>query len=229
MAQLNNFLKIQNFFLEGHKKIEYGNSSKIKSIHAICMDIKKNYDWAPIFEKIPLIEQLIIDEGYNNIVYQIFPIFDAENIRLGFPLLEQMIRNYLNGSPDRDISLNFHDEYNEFFDYFKNKKDIISRVSKFCSYDNCVNLDSYFKITINKDNINKISDAKYYYCFVEEVFNDKILEFIKRNNIEYLIILNGGNVNFEELKKCNELKFIFDKISKNFYFRNSKNSNLEQF
>ena len=179
----------------------------------------------------PLLEKLCIEEEhYDDLAYQIFPIFKAEHKRLAFPLLEQLIRNYLNGSPDRDICLIFHNEFDQFWDYFKNKKDIISRISRI--YGNDINnkkiLDSYFKLTIN-DEINKIYDSKYYYCFVESNFNFQyILESIKRHQIEYLFILNDEKVEFNELKKCNDLKFVFDKNTKTFLFRNKENNILEK-
>ena len=206
------------------------NCSKIKSIYGICLDIDPYYDWTPIFEKLPFLEILNIEEEkYDDLAYQIFPIFKAEHKRVAFPLLEQLIRNYLNGSPDRDISLIFHHEFAQFWDYFKNKKDIISRISSL--YGNAINneviLDSYFKLNIN-NNKGEIQSYKYYYCFIESNFNYKnILEIIKRNKIEYLFILNGENINFNELKKCNDLKFVFDKTTKTFLFRNKENNILE--
>ena len=155
--------------------------------------------------------------------------FTAENKRLEFPLLEQLIRNYLNGSPDRDIKLEFDDEFDEFWDYFKSKKDIISRVSKLSGWAANISLDSYFKAFIcDYEPVDKFKDAKYYYCIVENPFNDNVLDFVRRNKIEYLFILNGGIVNFDELKKCDELKFVFDKASKSFLFRNKENNVLDR-
>jgi len=131
------------------------NCSKIKSIYGKCLDIDPHYDWAPIFEKLPFLEILNIEEleEYEDLAYQIFPIFKAEHKRVAFPLLEQLIRNYLNGSPDRDISLIFHHEFDQFWDYFKNKKDIISRISSLYgdAINNKIILDSYFKPNINNN------------------------------------------------------------------------------
>ena len=76
-------------------------------------------------------------------------------------------------------------------------------------------LDSYFKATIsNYEPIDKIPDAKYYYCVVEILFEENVLDFVKKNKVEYLFILGGGNPNFDELKKCDDLKFVFDKTNK---------------
>ena len=210
--------------------LENINCSKIKSIYGTCVDIESNYDWTPVFENLPFLEILDIEEEhYDDLAYQIFPIFKAEHKRLAFPLLEQLIINYLKGSPDRDISLIFHHEFDQFWDYFKNKKDIISRISTIYGNVNNTVLDSYFKLTIS-DNINKIiNSSKYYYCFIESNINfNNILEIIKRNKIEYLFILNGCNVNLNELKNCNDLKFVFDKTTKIFLFRNKEQNILEE-
>ena len=207
------------------------NCPKVKKIYGVCENIDQEYDWNKIFEKMPLLEMLSIDEHQTMFwTYSIFPIFNAENKRLKYPLLEQLIRNYLNGSPDRDIKLQFDDEFDEFWDYFKDKKDIISRISQLNGEDVFFPLDSYFKITFSEyeETIDKIKDAKYYFCFVEIDFDDKIFNFVKRNEIEYLFILNGGKINLNELKKCDKLKFVFDKITKKFLFRKDKNNILEE-
>ena len=205
------------------KIIENINCPKIKRISSICEDLEREYDWIKVFQKMPLLEDLSIVEHQTMWwTYEISPIFLAEIKRISFPLLEQLIRNYLNGSPDRDISLQFDDEFDEFWDYFKNKKDIISRISKLngdCVY---VKLDYYFKAVVNEiHTIDRIKDANYHYFFVETPFNDKIFEFIKKNKIEYLFIRKGGEVKLDELIKCNDLKFVFDNTTKLFLFRNN--------
>ena len=179
----------------------------------------------------PLLEELSIEELENkNISFMIKPIFTMGNKKISFPSLEHLIRNYLNGSPDRDIELLFYSKFDEFWDYFKDKKDIITRISKL--QGDCVNnsLDSYFKITFDEydEMEDKIINGKYYYCYIKKYFNKEIFEFIKRNKIEYLFILNGGNVNFDDLEKCNDLKFIFDKNSKLMYSRNKETNILKK-
>ena len=203
---------------------------KVKKIWAICEDIDRDYDWTDVFANLPLLERLFVEEHQTMCwTYDISPVFTAENKRLAYPLLEQLIRNYLNGSPERDITLQFDDEFEGFWDYFKDKKDIISRVSKLFGENVNISLDSYFKVTIQQYQTPKdIKDAKYYYCFVELPFDNNIFEFIKRNKVEYLFILGGGNVNFDDLKKCEELKFVFDKTTKSFLYRNKENNILEK-
>ena len=208
---------------------------KIKKISAICNDLQKDYDWTKLFENMPLIEELKIDdETSSSSIYNIYPIFYAKknnlSLSLSFPLIEVLIRNYLNGSPDRSIELNFNEGFEEFWDYFKNKKDILSRVSKLKVKGDNISLDSYFKITIdNYETIDKIKQAKYYYFYVESTFDEKIMEFIKKNKIEYLFILHGGKYNIDDFKECNDLKFVYDNDSKCFLYRNKDNNNLEKF
>ena len=153
----------------------------------------------------PLLEELSIEECQTMLyAYSIYPIFTAERKRLPFPLLEQLIRNYLNGNEDRDIQLIFDDEFEQFWDYFKNKEDIISRVSKLDGASVFDSIEKFFKITFNKygETVENIKTAKYYYCFVNIPFDDKMLGFVKNNKVEYLVILDGGNINIDELKKC---------------------------
>ena len=172
----------------------------------------------------PLLEDLSIVEHQTMWwTYEINPIFLAEVKRLSFPLLEQLIRNYINGSPERDITLRFDDEFDEFWDYFKDKKDIIARISTLIGDCVYISLDSYFKGVVNTyNNIELMKNAKYLYFFVEVPLDDKILDFIKKNKIEYLFLRNGGNVNLDILKDCNNLKFVFDNCSKLFLYRNNE-------
>jgi len=213
------------------KILENIKCPKVKIISATCEDLDRDYDWSKVFENLPLIEKLSIEEHQTMCwTYEISPIFSAENKRISLPLLEQLIRNYLNGSQERDIRLQFDDEFDEFWDYFKDKKDIISRVSKL--YGSSVNfdLDSYFKLDITEFEIQEgIKDSKYYFCFVHIPFSEKVMDIIKKNKIEYLFILNGGNANFDELKKCDDLKFIFDKKSKEFLFRDEETKILNKY
>ena len=204
------------------------NCPKLKKITATIEDMEEDFDWFLIFEKFPLLEEISIEEHQTMFwTYEILPIFLAEKKRLPFPLLEQLIRNYLNGSPDRYISLRFDDEFEQFLDYFKNKKDILSRVSELTGYCVYEYLDTYFKAIINDYNkIDKIKEGKYLYLFVEITFNEQILDFVKRNKVEYLFIKGGRNINLDELIICNDLKFIFDNNTKNILYR--KNNLLEK-
>ena len=72
---------------------------KVKIINAQCGDLDRDYDWSKVFANLPLLEEISIEEHQNMCwTYEISPIFIAENKRISLPLLEQLIRNYLNGS-----------------------------------------------------------------------------------------------------------------------------------
>ena len=215
------------------KIIENINCPKIKNLlGTIEYQEGKIYNWNILLEKMPLLEDLSITEKSSfDWAYSVYPIFEKEKKKLVFPILEQLIKNYLNSDPERDITISFDteiDEFNEFWDYFKDKKDILSKVSEInCEYT-CDFIDSYFKIGIYKDrDIDSIKNIKYCFCFVEEIFDDKILEFVKKNKIEYLFIKNGGNIELDKLKECNDLKFVFDNLTKKFMFKNKDNNILE--
>jgi len=213
------------------KILENIKCPKVKIIYATCEDLDREYDWSKVFENLPLLEKLNIEEHQTMCwTYEVSPIFLAENKRISLPLLEQLIRNYLNGSQERDIKLQFDDEFDAFWDYFKDKKDIISRVSKLYGAAVDFDLDSYFKLEVTEYTMQEeMKDSKYYFCFVLVPFSEKIMDIIKRNKIEYLFILKGGDVNYDELKKCDDLKFIFDKNTKEFLFRNEETKILNKY
>ena len=160
-----------------------------------------------------------------NWTYEIKPVFLAECKRIAFPLLEQLIRNYLKGSKERTIKLQFDDEFDQFWEYFKNKKDIISRIVNFGS-GIFIALDSFFKGFINENNtMDKIPEANYKFFYVDSFFDNKIFDFVKTNNIECLFIKKGGNTNLKDFFNCEKIQFVFDNLTKTFLFR--INGNLQ--
>ena len=163
------------------KVIENIKCKKVKNIKGTCEDLEEDYNYEKVFKNLPLLESFNIEEHQTmNWTYEISPIFLAERKRISFPLLEQLIRNYLKGSDDKALSLHFDDEFDQFWEYFKDKKDIISRVNELNGPGVFFSLDTYFKGFINKEQaINKIPKAKYIYFFVEELLNEKIFEYIK--------------------------------------------------
>lgn len=242
MNQENNYINFLNNF-SNLEKLEFWNidsetlfkiienieCKKLKIIRGTCEDLDDNYNYEKVFKNLPLLESFNIEEHQTmNWTYEISPIFLAERKRISFPLLEQLIRNYLKGSNDRTINLQFDDEFDQFWEYFKEKKDIISRISELYGTGVYFSLDTYFKGFINKEKkINEIPKAKYKYFFVNELFNEQIFEFIKNNKIEYLFIKKGGNVNIKNFIKCENLQFVFDNSSKIFLFK--KNGILQNY
>ena len=160
-----------------------------------------------------------------NWTYEITPIFRAERKRISFSLLEQLARNYLKGSEERDLILQFDDEFDQFWEYFKNKKDIISRIVNFGS-GIFIALDSFFKGFVNENNkIDTIPDANYKFFYIDSFFDKKIFDFVKTNKIECLFIKKGGNVNLKDFFNCEKIQFVFDNLTKTFLFR--INGNLQ--
>ena len=200
------------------KIIENIKCKKVLEISGVCEDLDEDYNYEKLLKNLPLLEKFLIEEHQTmNWTYEISPIFKAERKRISFLLLEQIIRNYLKENNDRDIELQFDDEFEQFWEYFKTKKDIISRISKLYGPGVFLSLESYFKGVIKK--LKEIPIANYKYLYVEELFDEKIFDFIKNNKIEHLFIKKGGNVNINNLIKCENLKFVFDNTTKIFLFR----------
>ena len=234
LNQENNYIKLLNKFSNIEylsfssidsetlfKIIENIKCNKIKKISALCEDLDEDYNYENVFRNLPLLESIQIEEHQTmNWTYEISNIFSAERKRISFIFLEQLIRNYLNESNDRDLEIQFDYEFDQFWDYFKTKKDIISRISKLFGEGVPFSLKSYFKGVVNKYYpIDKIQIANYKFFYVDEIFDEKIFEFVKNNKIECLFIKRGGKVNFNDLINCEGLKFVFDNSSKTFLFK----------
>ena len=198
--------------------IENIKCKKVVEISGVCEDLDEDYNYEKVFKNLPLLEKFLIEEHQTmNWTYEVSPIFTAERKRISFPFLEQMIRNYLKVNDNRDIELQFDDEFEQFWEYFKTKNEIISRISKLYGSGVFLSLDNYFKGTIKKR--IELPIANYKYLYVEKLFDEKIFDFIKNNKIEHLFIKKGGNVNVNNLIKCDNLKFVFDDTTKIFLFR----------
>ena len=157
------------------------NCNKIKKISALCEDLDEDYNYENVFRNLPLLESIQIEEHQTmNWTYEISPIFLAERKRISFHCLEKLIRNYLSGSDDRDLELQFDYEFDQFWDYFKFKQDIISRISKLYGVGVSFSLESYFKGIVNNYNpIDKMPTANYKFFFVvgTNIFNYSIITF----------------------------------------------------
>ena len=224
LNNFNNLEKLEFWNIDSEtlfKIIENIKCQKVKIINGVCEDLEDDYNYEKVFKNLPLLESFQIEEHQTmNWTYEISPIFLAERKRLPFPLLEQLIRNYLKGSGDRNINLQFDYEFDQFWDYFKDKKDIISRVNELNGGGVYSSLDTYFKGFINKEKkLDKIPKAKYKYFFVNELVNEQIFEFIKNNKIEYLFIQKGSNIDINNFVNCENLKFVFDNSTKIFLFK----------
>ena len=203
------------------KIIENIKCKKVKKISGVCEDLDDEYNYEKVFKNLPLLGSFNIEEHQTmNWTYEIRPIFLAERKRISFPLLEQLARNYLNESDDNDLELQFDDEFDQFWEYFKIKKDIISRISSLYGAGVFFSLDSYFKGVVNELNkIENLSKANYKFFYVDILFDKQIFDFVSKNKIECLFIKKGGNINLNNLFNCENLKFIFDNSSKTFLFR----------
>ena len=204
--------------------LEEINCPKIKIINATCEDIDSEYDWTNIFDKMPLLQKINIEEHQTmNWTYEIKPVFLAECKRIAFPLLEQLIRNYLNDSKDNDIKMQFDAEFDEFWDYFKSKNDILNKTSQIKGDVVHDIPNNFFKAVIDKKNdLEFLNAERYLYCYVLCDFDNDILDFVKKIKPQFLLVENG-NVNLNELKNIQELKFAFIKNNKEFLVKNENN------
>ena len=133
------------------------------------------------------------------------PFFLAERKRLSLPLLEQLIRNYLNGSQERDIKLEFDDEFDAFWDYFQEKKDIISRVSDLCWDGVYYDLDFYVIAEYIKD---RTKDSQFMIISLRnQMFElaNELIGIYKTFDITKVVIFNPNSYDVKG-KKIEEKK-----------------------
>ena len=234
LEQEDNYIKLLNKFINLEelnfsyidsetlfKIVENIKCKKVKKISGVCEDLDEDYNYEKVFKNLPLLESFQIEEHQTmNWTYEISQIFSAERKRISFIFLEQLIRNYLNGSNDRDLEIQFDYEFDQFWDYFKTKKDIISRISKLFGTGVSISLKTYFRGVVNKNYpIDEIPNAHYKFFYIDDIFDEKIFDFVKNNEIEFLFIKKGREVNLNNLVNCENLKFLFDNSSKTFLFK----------
>ena len=198
-----------DFFFEIFSKIK---CPKLKKLSAIVEDIsfeenENNYE--KIISNFPLLEILEIEEHQTmNWSYAIKPIWIAESKRIPFPLLEILINNYLK-NPNNFIDLEFDIEFEGFYEYFKDKKNIMNRINHFEGND-YLNYELPFLKNISISNNDEF--IKFNVKHVDEVVvsvdvNEKIKEFLFKVNPKFIHFKKEIN-NFEEFCKIETIDFI---------------------
>ncbi len=198
-----------DFFFEIFSKIK---CPKLKKLNAVVEDISyeenDNY-YEKVVSNFPLLEILEIEEHQTmNWSYAIKPIWIAESKRIPFPLLEIIINNYLK-NPNNFIDLEFDIEFEGFYDYFKDKINIMNRINHFKG-NNYLNYELPFLKSISIT--NKDEFIKFNVKHVDEVIiyvdvNEKIKEFLFKVNPK-LIIFKKEIKNFEEFCNIEKIEFI---------------------
>lgn len=211
------------------------SNTKIKFIQCQINDLEPDSDFTPLFNKLPDLEILDIEEHESMCyAYSIKPVWTSEKKRIAFPLLEILINNYLKNKSNF-IRLDFDDEFEGFYDYFKNKNNILNKVlsfrgEKFLNYElpfikECSIKKSEDTMKFNVKKIEKIeikcefNNNELIQKFIEKV-KPLFISFVNEENIE---IVNNNLKNIDD-----DLKVVsFEKLNK-IFIKNQSNNLFEE-
>ena len=211
------------------------SNTKIKFIQCQINDLEPESDFTPLFNKLPELEILDIEEHESMCyAYSIKPVWTSEKKRIAFPLLEILINNYLKNKTNF-IRLDFDDEFEGFYDYFKNKNNVLNKVlsfrgEKFLNYElpfikECSIKKSEDTLKFNVKKIEKIeikcelNNNDLIQKFIEKV-KPLFISFAIEENIE---IVNNNLKNIDD-----DLKVVsFEKLNK-IFIKNQSNNLFEE-
>ena len=211
------------------------SNTKIKFIQCQINDLEPESDFTPLFNKLPELEILDIEEHESMCyAYSIKPVWTSEKKRIAFPLLEILINNYLKNKTNF-IRLDFDDEFEGFYDYFKNKNNVLNKVlsfrgEKFLNYElpfikECSIKKSKDTLKFNVKKIEKIeikcelNNNDLIQKFIEKV-KPLFISFVIEENIE---IVNNNLKNIDD-----DLKVVsFEKLNK-IFIKNQSNNLFEE-
>ena len=180
-------------------------SKKIRVIKAVGQGLEMNVDFSPIFANLPKLSIFNIDCHCSmDFLFSLLPCISCELVAPSYPLLEQLLINYIKEDEDNYISANFCSEFEGFYDYFKDKKEIMMRFERF-SGQACANYEIPFirEKTVKKPReIQNFIGKKIGSLNILCPLDDNIKKFIEKTKPTFLRIKEGklDNIDIKETK-----------------------------
>ena len=169
-------------------------SKKIREIRAVCQEFESDVDLSPIFTNLPKLSIFTVDCHCSmEFLYSLLPCISCERFSPSLPLLEQLLVNYIKEDDDNYIMADFCSEFEGFYDYFKDKKDIMMRFQRFTGQA-CANSEiPYIKeLTVKKvREIKNFIGKKLGTLNIMCPLNDDLKKFIEKTNPTFLKIKEG--------------------------------------
>ena len=191
-------------------------SKKIRQIQATCTDFDENVDLTPIFQNLPKLSKFNIDCHCSmEFRFSLLPCISCERFAPSHPLLEQLLSNYIQEDEDHYILANFAQDFQEFYDYFKDKKEIMKRFERI-SGRACENCDVPYvsELTVKKPReINNIIAKKIEVLNILCPLNDDIKKFIENKKPDFLKIKEG------KLEDTKDIKVVYNVESDEIIFK----------
>ena len=107
------------------------SSNKIKEIMVTCQEFEDDIDLSPIFKNLPKLTKFRADCHCSmDYLFGIQPVISCEKVAPSYPIIEQLITNYLKEDEDNYITGDFPNDFEPFNEYFKNKPEIMNRFNK---------------------------------------------------------------------------------------------------
>ena len=184
-------------------------SKKIREIKAVCQGFENDVDFTPIFTNLPKLSKFNIDCHCSmDFLFSLLPCISCELVAPSYPILEQLLINYIKEDEDNYILADFAREFEGFYDYFKDKKEIMMRFQRF-SGQACANYEIPF---LREKTVKKPREIQN--CIAKKIgslnilcpLDDNIKKFIEKTKPTFLRIKEGKLDNFNN----NETKIFYN-------------------
>lgn len=178
-------------------------SKKIRQIQATCQEFDNDVDLTPIFQNLPKLSKFNIDCHCSmEFLFSLLPCISCERFAPSHPLLEQLLMNYIQEDEDNYIMANFSSEFEGFYDYFKNKNEIMKRFERFSGHG-CQNYEIPYvnELIVKKPReINNFIAKKVGTLHIMCPLDDDLKKFVEKTKPTFLKIKEGKLDNTKDIK-----------------------------
>ena len=169
-------------------------SKKIKEINVTCQEFEGNVDFTPIFKNLPMLTQFHVDCHCSmDFLFGLHPIISCEKVAPSYPILEQLITNYLKEDEDNYLTGDFPNDFEPFYEYFKNKPEIMNRFKKITGdSSNSFEVPYFSELTIEKkEDMDNIIAKKIGNVHILCPLTDEIKKFVEKIKPDFIRIKEG--------------------------------------
>ena len=169
-------------------------SNKIKEIVVTCQEFEGEVDFTPIFKNLPKLSNFTVDCHCSmDFLFALHPIISCEKFAPSYPLLEQLINNYLKEDEDNYLKGDFPNDFEPFFEYFKNKPEIMNRFEKiFGDSAHTFEIPLFSQLIIREpEDVNDMNVKKVGTVHVLCPLTDDIKKFLEKVKPDFIKIKQG--------------------------------------
>lgn len=169
-------------------------SKKIRKIEVTCQEFDDQPDFTPIFENLPKLAIMNIDCHCSmDFMFSLHPCISCEKFAPSNENLEKLLTNYLKEDEGNYIDGKFEAEFEGFYEYFKDKKEIMMRFNS-CMGGDCANHEVPYVRELNVDSLDCIKE-----CIAKKVetlnimipIDDEVKKFVAKVQPDFVKIKEG--------------------------------------